>query len=58
MFKIVSKNANSVTFTRWTIATWLRSNHSIYVTRYKDKPLRYPYDEIDKYTEDYKEKFR
>ena len=40
------------------IATWLRSNHSIYVTRYKDKPLGSPDEELDKYTEYYKEKFR
>ena len=28
------------------LATWLRYNHSIYVTRYKGKPLRSPYEEI------------
>ena len=41
-----NKNANSVTFTRWQIATWLRSNHSIYVTRYQNKPLRSHTEEI------------
>ncbi len=42
-----NKNANSVTFTRWQTATWLRSNHSIYVTRYRNKPLRYRTEEIE-----------
>ena len=41
-----SNNAKSVTFTRWTIVTWLRSNHTIYMTRYKEKPLDSPYDEL------------
>ena len=27
-----NKNAGSITFTRWQIAKWLRSNHSTYVT--------------------------
>ena len=44
--KNVSNNAKSVNFTRWTIVTWLRSNHSIYVIRYKEKPLGSPYVEL------------
>ncbi|MGC2384198.1 MAG: hypothetical protein WA631_13920, partial [Nitrososphaeraceae archaeon] len=41
-----NKNADSITFTRWQIAKWLRSNHSIYVTRYENRPLRSTTDEL------------
>ncbi|HEY7078968.1 MAG TPA: hypothetical protein VH500_04655 [Nitrososphaeraceae archaeon] len=40
------QNADSITFTRWKIAKWLRSNHSIFVTRYENKPLRSPTEEL------------
>ena len=42
-----NKNADSITFTRWQIATWLRSNHGIYLTRYQNKPLRSGTEEIE-----------
>ena len=41
-----NKNADSITFMRWQIAKWLRSNHSIYVTRYENRPLRSTTDEL------------
>ena len=41
-----NKNAGSITFTRWQIAKWLRSNHSTYVTRYENGPLRSPTEEL------------
>ena len=42
----VSNDARNVTFTRWSIVKWLRSNHSIYVTRYSEHPLDSNYSEL------------
>lgn len=42
-----NKTAESITFTRWRIATWLRYNHNIYITRYQNKPLRSETEEIE-----------
>jgi hypothetical protein len=41
-----SINTKYATFTRWRIVNWLRSNHSIYVTRYCEHPLDSNYDEL------------
>jgi hypothetical protein len=41
------QNVGSITFTRWQIATWLRSNHNIYITRYQNKPLHSRTDETE-----------